>query len=710
MRGDRAENLELAIHHYTQALEVYTRQAFPESWAGTQNNLANAYRNRMRGDRAENLERALHHYTQALEVRTRQAFPADWAQTQNNLANAYADRMRGDRAENLELALHHYTQALEVRTRQAFPADWAGTQNNLANAYRNRMRGDRAENLEQALHHYTQALEVYTRQAFPYEHRGTQRNLANLSFEEERWDEAATALQGALAATNLLYQAAATPEARQAELQEIRALPSHLAYALTQSAEQTDGTSLQQAVLNLERNRARWLSETLALRSQKPPDVPEGVWQTFTSRRERIGDLQAELRLPEDTPGRRKYLTLSPALTAAYTDLDETLSEIRDYDETFMPDPTFEQIQGSAEADHPLVYIAVSSAGTAAFIVTPSAIHHIQMPLTADALETKLNAWVRAYGNWLSARGDLKRAVREAQEQGLPKREQLAHILPFQQALDAAQSGWFNTLQTTVDWLATDIMTPIVDTLTGNDYTRATLIPTGQLGLLPLHSAALDASVTFTYAPNARALTAAREIAERIPPEDYDLFAVDNPLGDLTDSEQAIAAVSAHFENPWVAPNSQATHRTALKGLRDTTVYHFFCHGSHNWQEVLESGLALYGKTLTLRDILRVKSSGARLAFLSACETGILDYNIADEVINLPTGFLQAGVAGVIGTLWSVAERSTALLVEKFYELWLEEGCDPPEALREAQLWLRDEAPGDWSAPFYWAGFTYTGV
>ena len=102
----------------------------------------------MRGDRAENLERALHHYTQALEVRTRQAFPADWAMTQNNLAIAYTDRIRGDRAENLELAIHHYTQALEVYTRQADPRRWAGTQNNLANAYADRIRGDRAENLE----------------------------------------------------------------------------------------------------------------------------------------------------------------------------------------------------------------------------------------------------------------------------------------------------------------------------------------------------------------------------------------------------------------------------------------------------------------------------------------------------------------------------------------------------------------------------------
>ncbi|WP_287267314.1 tetratricopeptide repeat protein [Moorena sp. SIO3A2] len=40
------------------ALEVSTREAFPINWAGTQNNLGNAYRNRITGDKAQNLEDA----------------------------------------------------------------------------------------------------------------------------------------------------------------------------------------------------------------------------------------------------------------------------------------------------------------------------------------------------------------------------------------------------------------------------------------------------------------------------------------------------------------------------------------------------------------------------------------------------------------------------------------------------------------------------
>ncbi|MCZ0902574.1 tetratricopeptide repeat protein, partial [Microcoleus sp. HI-ES] len=74
IKGDRGDNLEKAIAFYEAALQVYTRQAFPEYWALTQNNLANAYNYRIKGDRGDNLEKAIAFYEAALQVYTRQAF------------------------------------------------------------------------------------------------------------------------------------------------------------------------------------------------------------------------------------------------------------------------------------------------------------------------------------------------------------------------------------------------------------------------------------------------------------------------------------------------------------------------------------------------------------------------------------------------------------------------------------------------------------
>ncbi|WP_139240788.1 tetratricopeptide repeat protein, partial [Geitlerinema sp. PCC 9228] len=66
------------------------------------------------GSRANNIEIAIAAYQAALQVRTRSAFPQDWAMTQYNLANAYSDRIRGERAENLEEAIAAYQAALQV--------------------------------------------------------------------------------------------------------------------------------------------------------------------------------------------------------------------------------------------------------------------------------------------------------------------------------------------------------------------------------------------------------------------------------------------------------------------------------------------------------------------------------------------------------------------------------------------------------------------
>ena len=70
-----------------------------------------------------------------MTVRTREAFPQDWAMTQNNLGNAYWDRIQGSRAENLEAAIKAFEAALTVRTREAFPRDHLQTAGNLASAW-----------------------------------------------------------------------------------------------------------------------------------------------------------------------------------------------------------------------------------------------------------------------------------------------------------------------------------------------------------------------------------------------------------------------------------------------------------------------------------------------------------------------------------------------------------------------------------------------
>ena len=120
---------------------------------------------------------------------------------------------------------------------------------------------------------------------------------------------------------------------------------------------------------------------------------------------------------------------------------------------------------------------------------------------------------------------------------------------------------------------------------------------------------------------------------------------------------------------------------------------------------------------ITVQDFLEERLTGCRLAVLSACETAVFGGQLPDEVVSLPTGLLQAGVAGVVGSLWPVSDAATRALMTRFYELWRGDGLEPAEALRHAQRWLRDgettdsvAGPHDYWHPEHWAGFTYVGV
>ena len=66
-------------------------------------------------------------------------------------------------------------------------------------------------------------------------------------------------------------------------------------------------------------------------------------------------------------------------------------------------------------------------------------------------------------------------------------------------------------------------------------------------------------------------------------------------------------------------------------------------------------------------------------------------------------------MTGVVASLWSVPDATTAQLMEDFYVLWRrpEQLARPSDALRRAQLALRDSGRAH---PYYWAAFAYNGV
>src|SRR5260370_37702924 len=88
---------------------------------------------------------------------------------------------------------------------------------------------------------------------------------------------------------------------------------------------------------------------------------------------------------------------------------------------------------------------------------------------------------------------------------------------------------------------------------------------------------------------------------------------------------------------------------------------------------------------------------------LSACESGLIRPYRTDEYLGLPSGFLFAGAASVLGSLWTVDDKCTAQLMEKTYAGIINQGLSLAASLRRAQLAVKSDPR--YLHPYYWAPF-----
>ena len=152
---------------------------------------------------------------------------------------------------------------------------------------------------------------------------------------------------------------------------------------------------------------------------------------------------------------------------------------------------------------------------------------------------------------------------------------------------------------------------------------------------------------------------------------------------------EAMTAAAAFPASPATLPDGEATSLSFEWEAPKASVLHLACHGFAELASPLDSGLLLAGGQMTLGRLMELHLR-VRLAVLSACETALPGTELPDEVVALPTGLLQAGVAGVVASQWSVPDRATAMLMAEFYRCWRQEQMTPAAALQAAQRWLRD--------------------
>lgn len=609
--------------------------------------------------------------------------------------------------------------------------------------------------LDKSLSMLTSALKFFHPDQFPEDCRKTASFLGDRFAENQNWGEAVSAYQKALQATESLYRSSLLRTSQEVELSESGDLSSRATFALAKVGD------LRAAVLTLEKGRARALSEALQrdrINLAQIATLAPDYYQQYLTAANALRQFEADERSANSLLSTKvrphlsqeQLIQRSTQIRQSFREAISNIKKLQGY-EKFLDEQSFEDITAVVTSAKPLVYLLSSAQGSLSLIV------HV-----ANGSENIHQGSVDSYqikAIWLN---DLTESFLDTILVG-DGNEQVGWFEAYNNR-QVKRDVWLQAMDLITHQLWTLLMEPVVLYLESLGVTQAVLIPTGNLGLIPLHAAwtedetkatgrcyGLD-RIAFTYAPNALSVDAAKAVANCTVANS--LLAVSEPrptaASTLPNSEREVKTAITFFPYKNLSLcHEQASRNAVISALPNYDVFHFSCHGFVNGINPLESGLVMANdEVLSLRDFFNQQLQGARLAILSACETVLPGTKLPDEVLGLPTGLLQTGVAGIVASFWSVSDLSTMMLLVRFYNYWRQDGLEPAAALRVAQQWVRDttnaekaayfktaltEQPSanapdstadylykqmllsrpdqrDFAHPFHWAAFSYTGV
>ena len=246
------------------------------------------------------------------------------------------------------------------------------------------------------------------------------------------------------------------------------------------------------------------------------------------------------------------------------------------------------------------------------------------------------------------------------------------------------------------------------------------IIPYGVLHYLPFHALRRkehDKAAEYfmvwrriSYLPSASFLI---DLLEEQEHAEKEMLAFGNADGTLPSAEIEVDLIAQIFDNCCVCKCDSARKDRFIDICGDYRLIHLATHGILNADPRFSYIVMAPAQTgnLTVREILGLSGCFKRtsLVTLSACETGVEEdpEQAGMELVTLSNAFKVAGVPSTIASLWEIADRSTALLMESFYENLKTGSMDKIESLRQAQISMTSHER--YSHPYYWAPFILIG-
>lgn len=709
---DTLGDFQLSLDYYQQSLNLWEQLDQPQGEASTLNNIG------LYHDSQDNLNQALESYQQALGRYQKIGDRRGEATTLNNIGFTYT------RLENWNAAQESYEQALPLWQEIGNRSGLGSTLNNIGVVYAQQ------EKFNQALEFYQQALVIRqeigdrAKEALSlYRIAIAQRGLGNQEDSLEAIKGAVTIIEDLR--TNVVNQDLRT--AFFASKQEYYEFYIDLLMELHEQDSERgyDGLALEVS----ERAKARSLLDLLA---EMGDDIQRGIDPQQLAQKQQI---QQQLAATEE----RRITLLSQEHTEAQkTAIDDEMERLL---------MAYRNILSDIRTTSPRYAALTQPEPLTLAEIQEQVIDQQSLLLTYFIGEKRSFVWAITYNSIDSYE--------------LPGREILeAETKKFRDSFIFGNLRIRRTLaENAAHSLGKILLEPIKNY---QDKTRLLIVPDGVLQFVPFVGLAsqpegekykpLIVEKEVVTLPSASALAVLRrEVSGRQPAKknlailaDPVFGSNDERLGGITaisktplppDLERSARESGVLFDRlPFTQteaeqiislfPAEDATKEFGFSATRQIAtseemsqyrIIHYATHGILNSQTPELSGLVLslinsQGEPLNgflrLHDIFNMNLP-ADLVVLSACETGLGQQVRGEGLVGLTRGFMYAGAARVVVSLWSVDDQATAELMVSFYRNMIENSLSPAAALRQAQIEIWEKS--QWNSPYYWAGFTIHG-
>jgi CHAT domain-containing protein len=486
------------------------------------------------------------------------------------------------------------------------------------------------------------------------------------------WEDAASAYRAAIAASELVFQGLRDDARRTAETQSRGEVGRWAALAFSAVGED------EEALAVLENTRTRELRRRLEL---------------GTGDAARLSEVPHELR--EDYQAALSDLAASP--------LGDTQGAGQRHQDALAAIRKVPGLAGFGVGEGPADVIAAVEPGWPLLFVNPTPVGTLLLLAARDpddGLAVSSRYLEEPTSTLVYMR--LLAGADYSEENGAAESSSPSYL--FAIAGNPAAAQLHEAVTSTLGWVGAALCRPIADFLTEQGAAGVTLVSCGPLATVPLATAPWDDGqgpgclldrFEVRYAPSAALTRTALERSRRLEGEEVRLVGLADPHrgvpdGELPGAEPELREIARVIGGQAkLAVGKEADTQFLETRAGEATHVHLACHAGGGVFDLESMVVCLADGDLRAMEL--GGSLQSRLVTVSACQSAVPVLGGASgEVFATSTAFLAAGSACVVASLWEVDDLATAILMTRFYEEMFEGGLRPPEALRRAQLWLRD--------------------